>query len=162
LKKIIVSGQLLFIFALFPLSAANVSFLVMETGLRQESPTGQYSILWENGLMDTFYECGHIVSNAPLMRVYEKCEDGFPSDAERDYKEAKNGGMDFFIIAIINYSAYRGNNPQPHNIILRLFNTKSEQMIHEQIFSHKISKTAKEEKDNIKNAAMEFAVHIRR
>jgi len=163
LKKNIVLGLLFCIFTVFPLNAANVSFLVMETGLRQGSPSARYSAMWENGLMETFFEFGHIVSNAPMLQLLEKPVDVFPSEAERDYEDAKRGGMDFFVIAIINYPATRANNnTKPQNVILRLFNTKSEKLIHEKTFSDIKTKTPKEEYDYIKNAVAEFAANLRR
>ena len=161
LKKNIVLGLIFCIFAAFPLSAANVSFLVMETGLRQTSPSVRHSVMWENGLMEIFFEFGHIVSNAPMLRVFEEPEGGLPSDAEMDYEAARSGGMDFFVIAIINYPA-RGNNPRPQNVVLRLFSTESEKMLHEQTFSDTRSRTQKEEYDFIKGAIAEFAASLNR
>jgi hypothetical protein len=163
LKKNIVSGLLFCVFATFPLNAANVSFLVMETGLPEESRSSQYSVMWENGLLEIFFDYGHIVSNAPLMRIFDKPDGAFPSEAERDFEGAKAGGMDFFIIAIIDYTPPRGaENPRPQNVILRLFNTKSEQMIREQIYSNVASRSTGEEYENIKKAVAVFAANLRR
>ena len=162
MKKNIVLGLLFCIFAVFPLNAANVSFLVMETGIQQGSPSVRYSTLWENGLMEVFFEFGHIVSNAPMMQLFERPKDIFPAEAERDYKDAKEGGIDFFIIAIINYPTTRANAVKPQNVILRLFNTKSENLLHEKTYSDTKSKTPKEEYDFIKDAVAEFAVNLRR
>ena len=163
MKKIMVSVLFFRVFTAFPLNAANVSFLIMETGLPAGNQSSQYSALWESGLFEIFFEHGHIVSNAPIMRVYEKPEEAFPSDAERDYEDAKRGGMDFFIIAIINYPVSGSRTiPKPQNVILRLFNTKTERMIHEQIFSDTKSKSSREEYDFVKKSVAEFAASLRR
>ena len=158
LKKIFVYALFFCILSVFPLNAANVSFVIMENGLPARGPAGQYSTMWENGFFDVFYELGHIISNVPIMRLYEKPDDNLPYEAERDFEEAKNGGMDYFIVAIVNYPPTRGTEiPKPQNVVLRLFNTKSEIMIYEQIYSDTKPKSAKEDYESIKQAITEFA-----
>ena len=120
LKKYLFTGLFIVISAAFPLGAASVSFLVIETGPTGGVPRTPYSILWENSLMDVFYESGHIVSNAPIMRMSAKPADGFPNEAERDYNDAKKGGMEFFIVAILEH---------PESAVsMRLFNTESRKL----------------------------------
>ena len=162
MKKNIVFGLIFCIFTVFPVSAANISFLVMETGIHHGSPSVRYSEMWENGLLEIFFEMGHIVSNAPMLQLLEKPADTFPSEAEKDYEDAKQGGMEFFVVALINYPVTRANNVKPQNVILRLFNTKSEKLIHEKTFSDIKSKNAKEEYDYIKDSVAEFALNLRR
>ena len=158
LKKFIVPGLFFFIFSVFPLNAANISFLVIETGLPRGSRTNQYSTMWENGLLDVFFDSGYIVTNAPIMRLYETPGDNFPYEAERDFRGAGDGGMDYFIIAIINYPSPRGAaNPRPLTVTLRLFNTSSEEMIHEQIITNMTGRNTRDEFNNIRRAVSEFA-----
>ena len=162
MKKAVFLALFFPVFAIFPLNAANISFLIMETGL-SENRSSRYSVLWESGLFEILFEHGHIVSNAPTMRVSEKPEAAFPSDAERDYEDAKRGRMDFFIIAIINYPGQKsGTMQKPQNVVLRLFNTRTERMIHEQIFSDTKSKSSREEYDFVKKSIAEFAANLRR
>lgn len=161
-KKPLMLVLLICFLAASHLNAATVSFLVIETGLARDMPTSQYSTMWENGLLDVFFEYGHIVSNSPLLRLYQKPDDGFPDEAERDYDEANEGGMNYFIIAVLEYPSPHGNaNMKPKNVSLRLFSTKSTEMIIEQKYIDKEAKTQKEDYDNIKNAIAEMAVRVK-
>ena len=155
LKKLIVSGLLSCILSVFTLGAANVSFMVLETGLPAGSPANPYSATWENALMDVFFEMGHIVSNAPRMRLAEKPAEVFPYEAERDFDSAIEGGMDYFVIALIDHN-------RPRTVSLRLFNTKSQQMLQEQIFEDRRFSTSREEHENIKMAIESLAVFLGR
>ncbi|MDR2143582.1 MAG: hypothetical protein LBP29_04345 [Treponema sp.] len=92
-----------FFFSLGALSAATVSFLVVETGLAEESARPQSSLLWENGLMDVFFDAGHIVSNAPIMRIPEKTAEKLPDPARIEFDQARNGGADYFIMILLEY-----------------------------------------------------------
>ena len=153
-KKSLILGLFICAAASFPLGAATVSFLVIETGLSRESGNSRQSAMWENGLMDVFFETGHIVSNAPILRIFRKPADGFPGEAERDYKEAKEGEIDFFIVAIVSH-------PAPYNVTLRLFRTNSQKMLYEQKYTDKTYKTQKEEYDSIKETIGLLAARVR-
>ena len=136
------------------LNAATVSFLVIEAGTPRGGPASQLSATWENSLMDVFFEEGHIVTNAPIMRLRHRPDDGFPYEAERDYDEAREGGMDYFIVAIIDH-------PAPHNVSLRLFNTNSHEMLFEHKYTGKRYLTARAEQESIRNDIRIFAASIR-
>ena len=153
-KKILLSQLLLCLFAVVRLEAANVSILVIETGLPKENPAQNYSLMWENGLMDVLFEAGHIVSNAPILRLSGKVQNGFPDEAERDMGEARENGMRYFLVAVVNY-------PLPYNVSLRLFSTSSPEMLYEVKYTYKAPKSEKEEYDNIKKAIREMTTRIR-
>ena len=152
LKKALITGLCIGIFAASPLGAAAVSVLVIETGLSDKTPTSQYSTLWENGLMEVFFESGHIVSNAPMMRLGERPGNDFPSEAERDYANATNGGMDYFVVAIVEHPGY--------NVSLRLFSTQSRMMIREQWYTGRRPNGTKEEYENIKRVIRVLVAQI--
>ncbi|MDR2480392.1 MAG: hypothetical protein LBD48_13935 [Treponema sp.] len=161
-KKRLVYAAVFCILIGFPLNAATVSFLVIETGLPQQVPVNHYSAMWENGLMDVFFEQGYIVSNAPMMRLYEKPEPGLPSDAEKELDVAKEGGVEFFIIAIVDYPPPKGQEVlKPQKVSLRLFRVNSSKMLHEQQYMDKTSRSQKEEYDNLKKAVMALIPHLK-
>ena len=143
-KKNLTVVLFLYICAAFPISAASVSFLVIETGLPPGTPEHQYSVLWENNLLDIFFDSEHIVSNSPLLRLSEKPTDDFPEEAGNAFNEARKGGMEFFIIAVVEH-------PE-NNVSMRLFNTESRYMIRKQEYTRIIPSTAREERENIRNA----------
>jgi hypothetical protein len=65
----------------------------------------QSSLLWENGLMDVFFDAGHIVSNAPIMRIPEKTTEKLPDPVRIEFDQARNGGADYFIMVLLEYPA---------------------------------------------------------
>ena len=157
LKKHIFTGLCIGFFAVFfapsPLGAATVSILVMEAGQSRENQGGQYPILWENGLLEIFFDAGHIVSNSPRLQINEKPDDDFPPEAERDFNNAQEGGMEYFLVAIVDYTG--------SNVSLRLFNTKSSKMIHEQRYAASTFRSSKEEYEKIKKAVRPMTAHLR-
>jgi len=152
LKKYLVFTALLCAFILPRLSGATVSCLVIETGLPTTGPKSQYSTMWENNLMDVFFDTGHIVSNARMIRLDRKPADNFPDVAEMDYREARTNGMDYFLVAIVE---------QNKTVSLRLFNTNSQKLIKEQVYTDNKPKNAKEENDNIKKTISLIAAQLR-
>jgi hypothetical protein len=120
-------------FLAFPLPAATVSFLVIETGLREEWGSSGYSALWENSLLDVFFEAGHIVSNAPVMRLSRIPAEDFPQEALAEFTEATEGGAEFFILARLDYRpSQAGVEPAPWNIALRVYRTRPYGLVHEE------------------------------
>ena len=143
---------LIIFFSAISLNAATVSFLVIETGLDADPEANLHSSLWESGLLDVFFESGHIVSNAPVMRLYKKPVEKFPAEAQNDFNEALEGGVEYFIIAMLDYQ--NGVNAQrPQNITLRLFKTRPFEMLFEQKITDTNPRSTKEEYDNLKKAA---------
>jgi hypothetical protein len=160
LKKNIVLALFFCTFTLARLPGAAVSCLVIETGLPQGSQRSQYSAIWENNLMDVFFETGHIVSNGRIVLLVQKPDENFPIEAERDFEEAKENGMDYFLIAIIEHPV--GNESvRPQNVYLRLFSTKSQELINEQVYKDNKPRSAKEENESIKKTIGAIAAQIR-
>jgi len=156
LKRIIVAGLFLWFVATVPVAAAAVSVLVIETGQPTAFPGNQYSVLWENGLLEVFFDSGHIVTNAPLLRLDENPAEGFPDEAEQDFNSAREGGMEYFVISIVDTIV----DTEEYTVYLRLFSTKSQKMIQEQIYKGKKSVSMKDEYQNIKKAAGVMSAHL--
>ena len=152
-KYRILTGLFIGIFAAPVLYAANVSILVMELGESKENTGNQYSILWENGLMDAFFDSGHIVSNSPKIQITGKPAGDFPVEAKQDFNNAQEGGMDYFLIVLIDYSVPL--------VSLRLFDTRSTKMVLEQKHAVTTLKNIKDESDKIKAAARVMAAQLR-
>ena len=111
LKRILILLPLLVIMML-PLEAATVSFLVAETGLRDDGKANEYSRLWENSLMEVFFEEGHIVSNSPVLRLTQKSEKEFPDEAMADLSGAIDGGGGLLYPCHAGFSGRdQGENP---------------------------------------------------
>ena len=154
MNKLLMKIVILCAVSVIPVNAASVSILVIETGLANSSPDSIKSIMWENGLMDVLFESGHIVTNATLIRLPNMPSEGFPSVAESDLIDAKEGGMGFFVVAIISH-------PFPHDVILRLFNTETRQMLFEHTYTDRTYNTERMEYEGIKENIRTFVARIR-
>jgi hypothetical protein len=135
------------IFLVFRIGAAEVSFLVIETGLPQEDGKKQYSGICENALMDVFFESGHIVSNAPLKRLNFGPSGEIQREAAPEMEEAVRGGAEFFIVAVLDY---KSGESIPGNISLILYRLKPYKKIFEERFAGKRTGTVKEDFENLK------------
>ena len=124
----------LFALVLFSLPAATVSFLVIETGLPSGSASPESSSLWESALMDAFFDAGHIVSNAPIMRMESGIRDResgekFPAEAQSEFDQARMGGSEYFIVAVLEYPDT--NYEKPQLVQLRLFRVLDGEFLYE-------------------------------
>ena len=158
MKKCLAIMAFLSVFFVPGIKAANVSVLVVETGLSFEVGTNQHSGLWEDGLLDVFFDAGHIVSNAPILRIEAKpALGGIPEEAEGDFEEAIEGGADFFILAFLDYTV--GANA-PQNIFLQLYRIDPYKKIFEQQYTGKNFSSIKEEYDALKTIVKGLVPHL--
>lgn len=153
-RRIIFFVLPLIIFAALPAGAAMISVKVIETGFPGDGPANRYSVLWENGLMDVYFDLGHIVSNSPILRLPQGIADGFPYEIERDYDEARETGMKYFIVAIVSH-------PSPYKVSLRFFSTKSTEMIYELRYTDNPSLLENDRVKKIKKAIQETAAQLK-
>jgi hypothetical protein len=111
----------------------TLSFLVIETGLGEGGPYQKASLVWENRLLADFFDAGHIVSNAPILRMAEVPGADFPEAAREDFEEAVAGGADFFVLALLDYQgAPDRGEMKPRHLSLRLFRVHSRELIYRQ------------------------------
>ncbi|MDR1929290.1 MAG: hypothetical protein LBQ44_01550 [Treponema sp.] len=144
------------------LPAATISFLVIETGLPADSARPESSSLWESGMMDSFFDAGHIVSNAPVLRVEHPPRDPeakFPREASRELDEARLGGADFFVVIFLNYR----NNPlgKPGEIQVRIFRVSNGQLLYETACGEYTGDKIEEEFQRIKKNAGKILPYLK-
>ncbi|MDR2630568.1 MAG: hypothetical protein LBC60_06575 [Spirochaetaceae bacterium] len=145
--------------------AANISFLVIETGIREGSPVNESSTLWETVLLDVFFDAGFIVSNAPIMSLSNppgKDKD-IPGEARGYLEDAVQGGADFFILALLDYEgAAAVNSPKirPQGVSLRLFSTNPYKFLFEQSYSASAQSPGNDELTDAKRIAQMMISHL--
>ena len=144
ISKRLLSILVLFAVLSFPASASVVSFLLVETGLGNGNMETQYTSLWEGGLMNAFFDAGHIVNNSPIARMERIPARDFTGTVEADFKDAVSGGAEFFILGFIDYQVQAGK-PVPTGIILKIYKTKSQEVVYEQRFQAGTGKSLNEE-----------------
>lgn len=147
----------LFLAVFRPLPAATVSFLVIETGLGSEGDHPASSHAWENGLMNLFFDEGHIVSNAPMLRLQSVSQDKFPREAQGDFNDAREGGVDFFVVVLLSYKA--GDPVEKPQSVLRLFSVSSGNLLYETACS---SADLQDEAVNVKTAGKKLVPALNR
>jgi hypothetical protein len=148
---------------IMPVPASTVSFLVIETGLGEESPANGSSSLWESALLDVFFDTGHIVSNAPVLRIPQRPSQDFPEEAREDFNEALNGGAEFFVIALLDYQGSpEDRGSKPRSVSLRLFRIKPYRFLFKQDYSGGgTALSAEEEFSGAKDAARAVISHLK-
>jgi hypothetical protein len=117
---------------------ATVSFMVIETGLVEETPVISSSRLWEDALLDVFFDTGHIVSNTPIVRISEKPQKNLPDEARTFLGEAVEAGAEFFIVAVLDYQNSPGADlfvSKPRSVSLRLFKTEPYRFLYSQEYT---------------------------
>jgi hypothetical protein len=145
--------------------AATVSFMVIETGIREEIPTVNSSRLWEYALLDVFFDTGHIVSNTPILRVADRPQKNLPDAARGSLKEALEGGAEFFVVAVLDYqdtSQTGSGQLRPRNISLRLFQTTPYRFLYSREYTATDLRIAeKDEINSAMNVVRAMAAHLR-
>ena len=142
-----------------PASAAMVSFMVIETGIRPEADTGEYSYAWEDGLMGTFFDAGHIVTNSTVLRMQNAPAAGLPPEAQADFREAAEGWADFFVLVILEYNSSDGRL-RPRSAIIRVFSTATGRMTYEQAFPAGSGSSVRDEHNAARQAASAVAAQL--
>jgi len=153
-RKYVAVALFAFAVAVPGLHAANVSLLVVETGVPGEGAAGRRAAAWEDGLLDAFFEAGHIVSGAPTIRVADSpADDGLPPEVEERRIEAELGGMEYFLLATVDHAS--------GEVSLRLFAIglkRSGELLARMLYS--VGPSANEG-DIVKRAALDLAAFIR-
>ncbi|MDR2617674.1 MAG: hypothetical protein LBC62_02280 [Treponema sp.] len=144
----------------FPLSASMVSFLVIETGLQQESFAGEYSTLWEDGLMGVFFDAGHIVSNGTILRLEKPPVRDIPDEALSDFAEASEGGAEYLVLILLDYRNKDGTFI-PQDVSLKLFTVAGRKMVYQQRFAAGTSANFDEEYARAQGAARAVLPHLK-
>jgi hypothetical protein len=156
---------LIVVFALAagPLSAHTISFIVGETGISPGAPAVEASNRWETGLLDAFFEEGHIVSNAPMMRLSAPVTEELPQEIRRDFFDAREGGVDFLIVALLEYQGLQGSRGRlrPVKVSLRLFRVTPYQFIIEEQFPLPGGTPDPDDLVNARQAALMMLRHLK-
>ena len=135
--------------------AAMVSFCVIETGLSEDEHENQYSVLWENAFLDVFFEAGHIVCNAPILRVEEKPANNILRHF--NMQDIRNSGIDFLIIALLDFNSESASS----EVTFFIYKVTPREKILERLLPERQPRTAaREEFEFMKAVARGFTPYI--
>jgi hypothetical protein len=96
--------------------------MIVETGVGENAPRLDASSLWEGGLMGVCFDTGHIVTNAPILRLERNQVRTYPDEGLLDLGEALEGGVEYYILAVLDYELRPQDDPSaylPHSVALR-------------------------------------------
>jgi hypothetical protein len=129
LKLRVLAGLFLLGAPLFP---STLSVMVVETGLAETAPVLDASSLWEGSLMDELFELGHIVTNAPILRLAGP--ERYPDERLLGLDEALAGGVEYYILAVLEYEISVQDDPaacRPRSIALRFVRLAPRRVLYE-------------------------------
>ena len=151
---------LLSIIFIFPVSSSMVCFLVVETGLSEDVPLSRFSSLWEGGLMDVFFDAGHIVTNCPITRLGKKPASDLGELLEDDYADAVEGGAEYFILCYLEHQE-NSATAIPISMNIKVFRTDTDEKILDKVFSAGRGRNQNEEYQLAQNAGRDIIPIIR-
>jgi hypothetical protein len=143
-----------------PVSASMVSILIVETGLDEEIASPQYSSLWEGGLMASFFDSGHIVTNGPITRIGKNPPRDLSGTIKEDFNEAALVGAEYFVLGFLEYQI-RGMEAVPLEITIKLFKIDSQELVCEQNFPAGKGNNFREEYQFAQNAGRTIISQIK-
>jgi len=151
LKRIVIAVFAAF-FLTFSVSAATVSFYVIEAGMNEESDT-KLSQLWETAFMDVFFDAGYIISNAPVLRLEKS-----PSNILQvlDFQEADVCGIDYMLVVLLEYKKELSAPDSAQFYIFKV--NKQEKIVERNIRLKQIS--SRDDFNDIKSIARGFIPYI--
>jgi len=135
---------------LMSLNAATVSVLVIEAGLSPGTTKTRSASIWESGMMDAFFDAGHIVSNAPSIQVDEFSRSLTP-EINMEFDEARVGGADFFVLIFLNHP--KDDLDHVKDVIIQVFKVSTRELLFEFSEPSRAGLSTKEEFQNIKKTA---------
>ena len=147
---------ILFLVLAFPASASMVSFLLVETGINNENMNTQHGSLWEGGLMEVFFNAGHIVTNYPITRMDKKPTQDLSGVIRADFIEAAENGAEYFILGFLEYKEM-----VPVGVTLKLYKTKTQELVFEQNFPAGRGRSMNEEYSLAQNAGRIIVSNIK-
>jgi hypothetical protein len=134
MSKRLAGVAVLSLILIFPVSASMVTFLLVETGLPESIDNPRYTSVWEGGLMASFFDAGHIVTNGPIVRLEKKPPQDLTGPLAPDFYEAVQGGAEYYVLGFFEYKLVDGK-AVPVSITLKLYEINSKKLMYEQSFT---------------------------
>jgi hypothetical protein len=130
---------------------------VLESG-KAATASRNTATIWEDGIMEVFFNNGHIISNAKSRKISVFPKEELPEEALRDFQDADSGGSEYFIVALLKYSDDGSEDyAAPKSVTIRLYGVSPYKFITEKTLDDKnkvlgISKNKNSVDDALSNA----------
>jgi hypothetical protein len=86
--------------------------------------------------MDAFFEAGHIVSNAPSLRISRADDVEFEEAAKKELEDAAAGGADYLVVILLEYEN-GAETLEPGEISLRLYKIRPRGLLYSEKYTNK-------------------------
>jgi len=156
--KRLISIAVLFLLPGLKASASMVSFLVVETGLSEEANT-QYGSIWEGGLMEVFFNAGHIVTNSPIARIEKRPENDISGPIGNDFSEAAVNGAEYFVLCYLEFQ--NKSRSVPTTMVIKIYSINMQKLIYEQSFPAGTGRSLGDEYQNALNIGRTIVSNIK-
>jgi len=137
-------------------AAAMVSFYVVEAGL-PENVEIRHAEVWEDAFLDVFFDAGHIVSNAPILRLNSKPQGDILKTVASNVVDSRDGGIEYLLIAMLDYTP---DLLSPGEITFYIYRNIPREQLLERVIPGKTYRSAKEELDDIKSIVRGLVPYI--
>ncbi|MDR0320326.1 MAG: hypothetical protein LBI28_02380 [Treponema sp.] len=137
--------------------ASMVSFFVIETGISENEGRNEHSLYWENSFMDIFFDTGHVVSNAPILRLEARPSGDILRAINFDIQSAVEMGIEYLLIAQLDYIE---GARQPSEILFFIFKVDTGEKILERRIPGRTYRTTRDEVDGIKTIVRGLVPYI--
>ena len=155
--KVLLFTLIFGLFICFSAWGSMVSFYIVEAGLDENNENARQGIVWENAFLDVFFEAGHIVSNAPILRMRTIPQGDLLRTVAYDVLDDRGGGIEFVIIALLDY----GNNAMtPRNVVFYVYNAMTREKVLEREIQGRAYRNSREEFDDIKSMARGLVPYV--
>jgi len=129
--------------------SATVAVFFFETGVGEKDASIEATSAWEGGLMDAFFDSGHIVSNAGIERL---ADPGLPSSS-RGLAAAREGGADLMAQVALDYGAAGSARRTPRSARYRLSDARGETLMEGELANLAATANSKEDAQNAQKLA---------
>ena len=155
MSKGFILAVILCVFLCMNAGASMITFYLIETGVSEDGPDNQHSVLWENAFLDVFFDAGFIVSNAPILSPSRKPQ----GDILRfvDIDEALVGGTDYIIVGVLDYT---GSLQAAREVDLFIYRLSPQEKILERKVERSPSRSSADEYNYMKSIARGLVTNI--
>lgn len=132
------------------LAAETIVINMVESGIDPAVQKQASSEVWENGLLDAFFDAGHIVSNAAVLG---RSATLLPSTSY-GFTEALEGGADYLIVVGLGYDLQK--SPYPRVLRFRIMDKQGKVLFVSEARAIPPSEGLKDDERNARAAARDM------
>jgi hypothetical protein len=132
------------------LAAETVVLNLVESGIDPASEKQKASEVWEDSLLDAFFDAGHIVSNAAVLGR----SSSLLPPTSHGFTEALDGGADYLVVIGLGYDLEKA--PYPRMLQFRIMDNRGKIVFVSAALTVSPSEGPKDDERNARKAARDM------